>query len=124
MCAVSKLTNCVKYADEIRKLAESSSVQAKNIHKVLDKIKKSIDTAYAKTKTTQSEFAEIVRLSDRVKNQEAEVLHAVNEENKGGELVLESIGKLKESEQAVSLAADNLLKGTMLIKQNIKELAE
>ena len=111
-------------ADEIRKLAESSNVQAKNIHKVLDKIKKSIDSAYAKTKTTQSEFAEIVRLSDRVKNQEAEVLSAVNEENRGGALVLESIGKLKESEQAVSLAADNLLKGTMLIKQNIKELAE
>ena len=111
-------------ADEIRKLAESSSVQAKNIHKVLDKIKKSIDTAYAKTRTTQSEFAEIVRLSDRVKNQEAEVLNAVNEENKGGKLVLESIAKLKESEQAVSEAADNLLKGTMMIKQNIKELAE
>lgn len=111
-------------ADEIRKLAESSSVQAKNIHKVLDKIKKSIDSAYAKTKTTQSEFAEIVRLSDKVKNQEAEVLQAVNEENRGGALVLESIGKLKESERAVSVAADNLLKGTMLIKQNIKELAE
>ena len=111
-------------ADEIRKLAESSSVQAKNIHKVLDKIKKSIDSAYAKTKTTQSEFAEIVRLSDKVKNQEAEVLQAVNEENRGGALVLESISKLKESERAVSVAADNLLKGTMLIKQNIKELAE
>ena len=111
-------------ADEIRKLAENSSVQAKNIHKVLDKIKKTIDSAYAKTKTTQEEFAEIVRLSDRVKNQESAVLSAVNEENRGGALVLESISKLKESERAVSAAADNLLKGTMLIKQNIKELAE
>ncbi len=111
-------------ADEIRKLAESSSVQAKNIHKVLDEIKKSIDMAYAKTRTTQSEFAEIVRLSDTVKQQEATVLHAVTEENQGGALVLESIAKLKESEQAVAVAADNLMKGTMLIKQNIRELAE
>jgi iron only hydrogenase large subunit-like protein len=111
-------------ADEIRKLAENSSVQAKNIHKVLDKIKKTIDSAYAKTKTTQEEFAEIVRLSDKVKDQESEVLGAINEENRGGALVLQSISKLKESEQAVSVAADNLLKGTMLIKQNIKELAE
>ncbi|MCR4939178.1 MAG: 4Fe-4S binding protein [Treponemataceae bacterium] len=111
-------------ADEIRKLAESSSSQAKNIHKVLDKIKKSIDTTYDKTKIMQSDFAEIVNLSDKVKEQETEVLYAVNEQNKGGEQVLASIAKLKESEQAVSEAADNLLKGTMLIKQNIKELAE
>ena len=111
-------------ADEIRKLAESSSVQAKNIHKVLDEIKKSIDMAYTKTRTTQSEFAEIVRLSDTVKQQEATVLHAVTEENQGGALVLESIAILKESEQAVSLAADNLMKGTMLIKENIRELAK
>lgn len=110
-------------ADEIRKLAESSSGQAKNIHKVLDKIKKSIDSTYTKTKVMQSEFAEIVSLSEKVKNQETDVLNAVNEENKGGKLVLSSISKLKESEQAVSLAADNLLKGTMMIKQNIKELA-
>ncbi|MBO4509528.1 MAG: 4Fe-4S binding protein, partial [Spirochaetaceae bacterium] len=111
-------------ADEIRKLAENSSVQAKNIHKVLDKIKKTIDSAYAKTRTTQEEFAEIVRLSDQVKSQESEVLHAINEENRGGALVLESIGKLRESEKAVADATDNLLKGTMLIKQNIKDLAK
>lgn len=109
-------------ADEIRKLAESSSVQAKNIKEVLANVTGIIDSAYEKTQSTRQEFAQIVKLSSEVRQQEQQVLTAVDEENNGGEFVLQSIGRLRETENAVSQAADSLMKGTETLRDTIKNL--
>lgn len=109
-------------SDEIRKLAESSSTEAKRIGEVLKKVKSSIDSAYGKTISTSNEFETIVTLSSKVKNQEDIVKNAVAEQNEGGKQLLESLAALRDSSHAVSDAAEKLDKGTKLVKKAIEDL--
>ena len=111
-------------ADEIRKLAESSSKEAKRISEVLNNVKDLIDSAYGKTVSTQHEFENIVSLSAMVKNQENVVKDAVSEQNKGNQILLESLSQLKSSEQAVSDASEKLNLGTQLIMSAIHDLGK
>lgn len=111
-------------ADEIRKLAESSSTEAKRIGEVLINVKDLIDSAYGKTVSTQHEFENIVSLSSMVKNQENVVKDAMTEQNKGNQILLESLAQLKASEQAVSDASNKLSNGTQLIMSAISNLGK
>jgi len=109
-------------ASEIRKLAESSSKEAKSIDNVLKNMKGLIDTATEKTGEVSKEFEHIVTLSTQVKNQESQVHDAVAEQNNGGELLLKTMGKMKEAQEAVSEAAEQLKVGTAEIKSTINNL--
>lgn len=111
-------------ADEIRKLAESSSTEAKRIGEVLINVKDLIDSAYGKTVSTQHEFENIVSLSSMVKNQENVVKDAMTEQNKGNQILLESLAQLKASEQAVSDASNKLSNDTQLIMSAISNLGK
>ncbi|MBR4599550.1 MAG: 4Fe-4S binding protein [Treponema sp.] len=109
-------------ASEIRKLAESSSKEAKSIDNVLKNMKGLIDTTTARTDEVSKEFDRIVTLSGQVKTQEGMVHSSVEEQNNGGEMLLESMGKLKEVQKAVSDAAEHLKIGTAEIKTAITNL--
>ena len=109
-------------ASEIRKLAESSSKEAKSIDNVLKNMKGLIDTTTARTDEVSKEFDRIVTLSGQVKTQEGMVHSSVEEQNNGGEMLLESMGKLKEVQKAVSDAAEHLKSGTAEIKTAITNL--
>ena len=109
-------------ASEIRKLAESSSKEAKSIDKVLKDMKGLIDTATSKTNEVAKEFDHIVNLSTQVKKQEGQVHEAVSEQNSGGELLLKTMENMKEAQQAVSTATDQLKVGTEEIKTAITNL--
>ena len=106
-------------AAEIRKLAESSSKQAKSIDDVLKNMKKLIDTATIKTDEISGQFAHIVKLSAQVKMQEGQVHDAVAEQNKGGEILLRTMGDMSEAQKAVSAAAKELQTETAEIKKSI-----
>ncbi len=92
-------------ADEIRKLAEDSGNQAKQIGEVLKKIKQMVDNVYSKTNSVQSDFDSVVSLSGRVKNQEIEVKNAMQEQSEGNALLLTSLAQMKEETGAVENAA-------------------
>ena len=109
-------------ADEIRKLAENSGKEAKQISDVLKKIKKLIDATFGKTVSVQGEFENVVQLSENVHNQEATVKEAVSEQNNGSAKLLESIVHMKDQMTAVSDAAKNLKNETSLIEQQIAGL--
>lgn len=109
-------------ASEIRKLAESSSKEAKSIDNVLKNMKGLIDTATTKTDDVSKEFENIVKLSAQVKNQEGQVHNAVEEQNNGGSLLLSTMGQMKEAQQAVSDAAEHLKAGTSEVKKTITNL--
>ena len=81
-----------------------------------------IDTTTARTDEVSKEFDRIVTLSGQVKTQEGMVHSSVEEQNNGGEMLLESMGKLKEVQKAVSDAAENLKIGTAEIKTAITNL--
>lgn len=109
-------------ASEIRKLAESSSKEAKSIDNVLKNMKNLIDSVSGKTDSVSKEFDHIVTLSTQVRQQEGQVHDAVAEQNKGGELLLKTMGSMKEASQAVSTATEQLKVGTAEIKSTIGNL--
>lgn len=109
-------------ASEIRKLAESSSKEAKSIDDVLKNMKELIDSATVKTNEVSKEFERIVSLSSQVKIQEGQVHDAVSEQNNGGELLLRTIGEMKEAQKDVSEATEHLKIGTAEIKSTINNL--
>ena len=81
-----------------------------------------IDTATARTDEVSKEFDRIVTLSGQVKDQESMVHSSVEEQNSGSEMLLESMGKLKDVQKAVSNAASHLKEGTAEIKTAITNL--
>ena len=109
-------------ASEIRKLAESSSKEAKSIDNILKNMKNLIDSVSGKTDSVSKEFDHIVTLSTLVRQQEGQVHDAVAEQNKGGELLLKTMGSMKEASQAVSTATEQLKVGTAEIKSTISNL--
>jgi iron only hydrogenase large subunit-like protein len=109
-------------ADEIRKLAENSGTQAKQIADVLKKVKTLIDSTFGKTVSVRKEFENVVELSSLVKNQEAAVRTAVSEQNEGGTKLLEAIANMKEQTSAVSEATQKLQTETATIKDAISQL--
>ncbi len=109
-------------ADEIRKLAENSGHQAKQISDVLKRIKNLIDTSYEKTVEVQKQIEHVVVLSDQVSNQETVVQSAISEQNQGGQQMLQSLAKMKEDTKSVTEAVEKLRDSTAKIKDSIQNI--
>lgn len=109
-------------ADEIRKLAEDSGRQAKQIGEVLKTIKQMVDNAYSKAGTVQSEFDSVVSLAGQVKDQELQVKNSMDEQNAGNNLLLQSLSQMKDGTHAVEDAAKHLKDDTSLIIEQIANI--
>ena len=111
-------------ADEIRKLAEDSGRQAKQIGEVLKSIKQMVDTAYSKAGTVQTEFDSVVNLAGQVKNQELQVKNSMDEQNEGNSLLLSCISQMRDGTHAVEDAAHALQRDTEEIMGRISKIGQ
>ena len=111
-------------ADEIRKLAEDSGRQAKQIGEVLKAIKQMVDNAYNKAGTVQLEFDSVVNLAGQVKNQELEVKNSMSEQDAGNSLLISSISQMREGTHAVETAATQLQQSTQTIIDQITNITQ
>jgi len=96
-------------ADEIRKLAESSSKQSKTIKGVLKSIKESIDKI---TKSTDGVLGRFSAIEDGVKivaRQEDSILHAMEEQGHGSKQILQAVGNVNEATHKVKEAARRMV---------------
>ena len=109
-------------ASEIRKLAENSSKETKAIDDVLQNMKNLIDSISNKTDVVSTEFSKIVSLTGLVKSQEDQIHNAMTEQNEGSKILLNSLTKMKESQQAVHDAEDQLKLETDEIKRAMTNL--
>lgn len=109
-------------ADEIRKLAEDSGSQARQISDVLKKVKTMIDDAYSKTGNAQKEFESVVSLAGRVKEQELEVKNAMSEQKEGNNKLLVALNKMKEGTRAVENASAKLSTSTETVISQIQHI--
>ena len=111
-------------ADEIRKLAEDSGRQAKQIGEVLKTIKQMVDNAYAKAGTVQTEFDSVVTLAGQVKNQELQVKNSMDEQNAGNSLLLSCVAEMRDGTHAVEDAAHALQRDTEEIMGRISKIGQ
>ncbi|MDR0569187.1 MAG: methyl-accepting chemotaxis protein [Spirochaetaceae bacterium] len=102
-------------ADEIRKLAESSGEQSNTIAEVLKKIKNSIDKIMESTDAVLNRFEAIDSGVKLVSEQEESIRNAMEEQQTGGQQVLDVIARLNDITQQVRQGSSDMLKGSKKI---------
>ena len=110
------------FASEIRKLADSSGREAKNIDEVLKNIQELINGTYEKAVKAQAEINYIVKLSDKVSEQEGIAKTAISEQNEGSQIVLSALKDIKDSTNNVENTIEELKTTFETIKSSIKNM--
>lgn len=110
-------------SDEIRKLSEDSAEQAKMISTVMNNLKGLIDQGSMASQVAQDQFQAVFKLSQMVKNQEATIKNAMDEQSIGGSQVLESIQTISEITAQVQDGSAEMLQGSAQIRTEMGNLA-
>jgi methyl-accepting chemotaxis protein len=106
-------------AGEIRKLAESSSQQAKNTSNMLQHIKAAIDTITVTTQEVLNRFALIDQCVQTVSEQEARIHDAMEKQENGGKEILISIERLNVLTGLVKKGSEEMSsEGTEITKKS------
>jgi len=111
-------------AGEIRKLAESSSVQSKTISTVLKKIKSSIDKINRSTSTVLDKFQDIDKEVRIVSDLESNIRNAMEEQSEGSKQILQAISHLQDTTREVKDGSEKMLKDSHAVIKESKSLAE
>ena len=111
-------------ADEIRKLAEQSNTQGKNIGSQLNELQGIIQSVSENTKAVQKQFEVIFNLTNKVQQQESVIKNAMDEQNAGSAQVLQSITAIKTSTEIVKENTGVLLDGGKQIGEEMRNLAD
>ena len=98
-------------ADEIRKLAEQSNVQGKNITKSLKNLSSVIKGVSESTRHVQNQFGSILELTHTVKQQEDVVMSAMQEQETGSSQVMLAMKNIDDSTSEVKASSAEMLEG-------------
>ncbi|MDR2494385.1 MAG: methyl-accepting chemotaxis protein [Spirochaetaceae bacterium] len=109
-------------SDEIRKLAESSSSQAKTVSSVLKEIKGSLDSISLSTETALTHFEDIDNGVRVVSELETQIRNAMEEQDAGSREILETIGISNNVTQNVRAGSREMLTDSREIIEKGKNL--
>jgi len=110
-------------ADEIRKLSEGSRTEAGSIATVLGSLKTMIDSVDQASREAQERFRVVYELSVTVRQQEAAMRNAMDEQNTGSATVLKAIGRIEEVTARVRDGAGVMLTGSREILDEMARLS-
>ena len=109
-------------ADEIRKLAEDSAMQGKNITTTLKTLSGEIETLSASSKTVEEKFNAIFQLSTQVKAMSNRLTEAMREQEKGGKEVLTAMKSINTVTNGVSISSQEMMEGGEGVAQEMRKL--
>ncbi len=110
-------------ADEIRKLAELSGTEAKQITGTLKDLKNEIEVLSDSAENIKEQFSEIFKLTGSVKDQESVIMNAMHEQTQGNEEVLNGIKAITDITTNVKLGSAEMLSGNTSVSNEIGKLA-
>ncbi len=110
-------------ADEIRKLAEQSGTQSRNINDNLKDLSVSIELVSSNTKEVQEKFNVIYELAQTVMRQEEVIMNAMSEQAEGNKQVLEAIREINNSSTEVKDGSVEMVSGTKLIGKEMENIS-
>ena len=111
-------------ADEIRKLAEESSEQGKNISNVLKSLKDKITSITSATSDVEKQFVQMQDYIAKLDNQEQVIQNAMLEQASGGNQVLEAIKRLNDITANVKSGSTEMLAGSREILNEMTKLVD
>ena len=110
-------------ADEIRKLAEDSNKQSKKISNVLSGLKELIANVTEDSEEIQNQFNTIFENTQDVKNQEAVIKSAMDEQTAGGQQILDAMQQINTITDEVRSGAKTMAEGGQKIQSEMERLA-
>lgn len=109
-------------ADEIRKLAEQSNKQGKKIGASLKGLNEIIKGVSDSNKLVQSQFNEILNLTQTVKNQEDVIVNAMHEQEAGSTQVLEAMHTIDDTTAEVRNSSQEMLSKSKVVSDAMNTL--
>lgn len=109
-------------ADEIRKLAEQSTGQAKDISAGLGKVAQSIETVRAASDSAVESFAAVLERSEALGGEIGKTSAAMSEQREGGRQLLDGLSRLKDITQQISQGAQEMTGGNRAILDQVARL--
>ena len=109
-------------ADEIRKLAEDSNTQGKNITKNLKEVLGSIEEVAKASSTLQVKFNEIYELTQKVAQQELTIMNAMQEQSEGGGQVLGAMKQINDITVNVQSGGQTMQNATEEVNREMANL--
>lgn len=110
-------------AEEIRRLAEQSSGQSRDIKSSLGDIKSLIDRIVASSSLTGTAFEEVLRAVDTVGKLVEEDRAAMQEQASGGKQVLEALSEINNITEQVRSGSEEMREGGSSILKNIGQVS-
>ncbi len=111
-------------SDEIRKLAEESSLQGKNITSVLKALKTKIDKIASDSSEAENIVTESFEFTEAVKMQENTILNAMIEQNEGSGLLLQAVSNIAAVTDEVKNGSSEMLMGSNKVLSEMKNLTK
>lgn len=125
-------------ADEIRKLAEQSGIQSKEIAEDIKAIKKLIENAAVASNSTDLMFKVIMDRINTLGAFESEIKRAMTEQSSGSKQILDattlinditvkvrdSASEMLSGSQAIKTESQNLMEASLTLQTRVKQIAE
>jgi len=111
-------------AGEIRKLAEESNTQGKNITAILQGLKEKIQLVNSAALSIEKQFDTIFELVEKTKTQEHIIMGAMQEQNTDSERILTAMHTIDGMTHTVQNISYEMLKGSTLVGEEMKRLAD
>lgn len=111
-------------ADEIRKLAEESNMQGREISKALKETTGIIKELVAAGGEAEHAFGQTVELAEKIARQENSITLSMQEQANGSKEVLQAMREINESTQQVDAGSKEMLLGSEGVAKEMKQLSE
>ncbi|MEL3906356.1 MAG: methyl-accepting chemotaxis protein [Treponema sp.] len=110
-------------ADEIRKLAEESNTQGKNITAILKDLKEKIERVSDVSLSIERRFDTITDLAEQTKNQEHIIMTAMEEQKDGSTQIVKAMQEIERMTEEVKKSSNEMLTGSVLVSNEMKRLS-
>ena len=111
-------------ADEIRKLAETSAAQSKNIYSELKEISGSIDDVVGLSQEAQNSFDAIVNQLNVTDSIMSQIDNAMTEQSAASTQILDALSDMKGQSASVNEKSVNLRKGIEDVQNNMTVVSQ
>ncbi len=111
-------------ADEIRKLAEQSNNQGKEINDRIKTLSESITLVSSSSRDVEKKFDVIYDLASTVREQETVIMNAMNEQTTGSQQVLDAVKLISNTTEDVKTGSAEMLSGGEEIVSKMSVLNE
>ncbi|MGO8695327.1 MAG: methyl-accepting chemotaxis protein [Rectinemataceae bacterium] len=109
-------------ADEIRKLAEQSTSQGKDISSDLGRVSQAIESVRSASASAVTAFTSILEKSGSLSDSVRVIGTAMSEQREGGRHVLEGLVRLKDITREISRGSEEMAVGNQAILEQVERL--